>query len=34
MRLDKNAEKTEFMKRFILYVFRKVETSFVTPKDG
>ena len=33
-RLDKSADKTDFMLRYILYVFRNVETSFITPKDG
>ena len=34
MRLDKNADKNQFMKSFILHAFRQVETSFITPKDG
>ena len=33
-RLDKSAGKTDLMLRYILHVFRSVETSFITPKDG
>ena len=34
LRLDKHADKNEFMKNFILHLFKNVETSFITPKDA
>ena len=34
LRLDKNAEKNQFMKSYIIHVFRSIETSFITPKGS
>ena len=33
LRLDKHADKNEFMNNFLLHLLKNVETSFITPKD-